>query len=647
MNFNKLKLSAKITALAVILLIIMAVLGTTAVVNMFNSNTRVKRVAYEFTTASDHATEISGLIGQMRVRANLFSATDNEIYYTGYMEHLSDLRREYDKVEAFLRNAPSIVGLRNNLPVLRENTSKFANFMEQERAGATEMATLRRNAAETGAKLTETIATIYQQLPNGSVEEREANALLLSVGATRRTMLNSWITPDTNGFGAVVQEAQKDQEGIRKLQGMNTASVARLLDEAMNLSRAYSAACESMRVLQVRRTYEISRPRSEVGAALAEMAVETAATANRNATKEAVAVYDALNSASVVMIIGLIVAIILGIVLSMVITKSIVGPVSHAINELSSGADQVTAASTEIASTSQGMASGASEQASSLEEISASLNEITAMTKQTADNARSADALVQDSVQKAKEGHDAMDRLMKAVVEIQQSSNDTAKILKDIDEIAFQTNLLALNAAVEAARAGEAGKGFAVVAEEVRNLAQRSAESAKKTATLIEMSQSASAQGVSLAEETAGSIVKIEEGSSKIAMIVKEITTAAEEQARGVSQVNQAIGNMDQVTQANAASSEELAASSEELSSQALSMNDSVDDLVGVIDGEDAKRNRARTTSQKRDNLERATKKIKAIGIAHKSPAARPAAKPAASNSHLIPFDDDNNFGGY
>jgi methyl-accepting chemotaxis protein len=343
----------------------------------------------------------------------------------------------------------------------------------------------------------------------------------------------------------------------------------------------------------------------------------------------------------IVLITGLLVAVILGIILSIFITNSIVKPINTAIDGLSSGSDQVTTASSEIASASQGMASGASEQAASLEEISSSLNEITSMTKQTADNARSADSLVGESVHKAREGREAMNRLQKAVVEIQQSSNDTAKILKDIDEIAFQTNLLALNAAVEAARAGEAGKGFAVVAEEVRNLAQRSAESAKKTAELIEMSQSSSAQGVELATETAEVIVKIEEGSGKIAMIVKEITTAAEEQARGVSQVNQAIGNMDQVTQANASSSEELAASSEELSSQAMSMNDLVGDLVGVVEGEDAKAKRASKTANKSRFETRKAPAKRTMQIAQKSSAAK------SSSNTLIPFDDDNNYGEY
>jgi len=282
-------------------------------------------------------------------------------------------------------------------------------------------------------------------------------------------------------------------------------------------------------------------------------------------------------------------ALIIGQILSVMGIRTIVKPISAAIKGLSQGSDHVRTASCEIAHASQEMASSAADEADNLTEISSSLNEMTTGTKRTADNARNAENLVKDSVQKANECQKAMSRLLDAVNEIQHSSNETAKILKDIDGIAFQTNLLALNAAVEAARAGEYGKGFAVVAEEVRNLASRSADSAQKTADLIKGSQSSSIQGVNLAKETAEAIEKITEVAAEIAVIVGEITTAAQDQARGVAQVSGAITNMDQITQANASRGKELATSAEDLNTQAFSMNDLVGDLIGVVDGEKAR----------------------------------------------------------
>src|SRR5690606_549888 len=159
---------------------------------------------------------------------------------------------------------------------------------------------------------------------------------------------------------------------------------------------------------------------------------------------------------------------------------------------------------------------------------------------------------------------------------IKGSADQTAKIVKTIDEIAFQTNLLALNAAVEAARAGDAGKGFAVVAEEVRSLAQRSAEAAKSTAELIEGSVKNAEAGVRLSDEVARQLGDIVAGAEKVSDIVAEIAAASAEQAKGIGQINGAISQINQITQQNAANSEQSAAAAEELSAQAGQLADMV-----------------------------------------------------------------------
>lgn len=252
---------------------------------------------------------------------------------------------------------------------------------------------------------------------------------------------------------------------------------------------------------------------------------------------------------------------------------------------LGNAATQVSSASAQVAQSSQSMASGATEQASSLEETSASLEEMSSMTRQNAESTGQADHLMADARAVVGRGMEAMQRMSAAIAAIKTSSDETAKIIKTIDEIAFQTNLLALNAAVEAARAGDAGKGFAVVAEEVRHLAQRSAEAAKNTTALIEGAQKNAENGVAVSQEVAAVLDQIAQSSQKVAQIIAEIATASKEQAQGIEQINGAVSQVDRVTQSNAASSEEAASASEELSAQARELEEMVASLIALVGG--------------------------------------------------------------
>jgi len=247
-----------------------------------------------------------------------------------------------------------------------------------------------------------------------------------------------------------------------------------------------------------------------------------------------------------------------------------------ALTQVAEATEQVTSASGQISAGAQSLAEGTNEQASSLEEVSSSLEEMAAMTSQNADSAADAKALSEAARASGEEANTVMVKMSEAMDRIKSSSDETAKIIKTIDEIAFQTNLLALNAAVEAARAGEAGKGFAVVAEEVRNLAQRSAEAAKVTANMIEESQRNADGGVKTAKEVGDILGQIVIGSTKVNEITAEIAAASNEQAKGIDQLNDAVAQMSKVTQQNASNSEESAGAAEELTSQAEGLKNMV-----------------------------------------------------------------------
>ncbi len=244
-----------------------------------------------------------------------------------------------------------------------------------------------------------------------------------------------------------------------------------------------------------------------------------------------------------------------------------------ALEEVRLASEQVASAGDQIAAGSQTLAEGASQQAASLEEIASSVQELSASAGQMANHAQHATNLAGESRQLVEAGRDRMTALSQAMEKIRTSSDQTARIVKTIDEIAFQTNLLALNAAVEAARAGDAGRGFAVVAEEVRALAIRSAAAARETAALIEESVQHTRSGVALNSEVTGQLAQIDAHSTTVAAVIAEIAHAGVQQRDGVNQITAAVEQLNAVTQQVAANAEESASASEELAGQSQTLN--------------------------------------------------------------------------
>jgi methyl-accepting chemotaxis protein len=330
--------------------------------------------------------------------------------------------------------------------------------------------------------------------------------------------------------------------------------------------------------------------------------------------------------------------IIIIVVLFLIATHFIAKPMNLSIDQIQEAAFHVTGAATQLNTSSHQLSEGSTEQAASIEETSATMDETSSMVQQNAENARQANDLSKSALLAAETGSSKMQGMTESMEELKKSSSEIAKIIKVIDEIAFQTNMLALNAAVEAARAGDAGQGFAVVAEEVRNLAQKSAKAANDTAEIIERNIQLSEHGAKTSDDVNISLSEIVEKVEKVNQLMNEVSVASQEQSNGVTQVTQAIGEMEKVVQQNAASAEETNASAEEMTAQAERLNEIVESLTLIVKGVKSKSSDKATASE-------------SMPVENERRSFEPKAKPVRSTeksiispNDVIPLDDDDDF---
>jgi methyl-accepting chemotaxis protein len=312
---------------------------------------------------------------------------------------------------------------------------------------------------------------------------------------------------------------------------------------------------------------------------------QLADTFNKITEQFAATTISSVNKTWAILLSGSGISILISIFLSWILVKSIVGPLSNVIEILSENSRNVDVTARELSSAAQKVAEGTSENAASLEQTGSAIEELSSMTKSNSGNSMEALKLTTMASDSAKVSGLSMEKAILAMTQIAISGNEIGKIIKTIDEIAFQTNLLALNAAVEAARAGEAGAGFAVVADEVRNLAIRSAEAAKNTASLIAKTIENINLGSDLVKKTSDNFGSLVDSVQKVSDIIREVSIASEQQTQGIGQISIAVAEMDKVTQTNASISHETASASTALTQSANDLDQNVEKLMNLING--------------------------------------------------------------
>jgi methyl-accepting chemotaxis protein len=689
--FKSMKLGSKIGMGFALLLVIAIALGGLAVVNMNGVKTTAEMLANENMPEVGLATEVE------RYSLKTMYATRGYAY-TEETAYLDTAREEFAKVKDFLAQVKAHAATFKDTELDAKAKTAEAAALEYEKlleetvtvtaAVNTEQEGLNKAAQEYMAicgvflkDQTEKLNAEITELAGASAAGTETTAGTASEKAKKvqERFVKTALTNDVIDLGNTIRvgvwkaismrdpvlftETQKHFEEVNaKLDELKAITVQEVnlkqIEECRGAGQAYNDG--------MTRFLESWLKREDLGkqrGAAADLVLTAAETASKDGmTSASTASADAsgaLSVASTVMLIGLTIAVILGITLAVFITRSITGPLQRIIEGLRGGAEQVASAANQVAQSGQGLAEGASSQAASLEESSASLEELSSMTRQNSGNAEQANGAAREARDGAVRGTQAMQTMSAVIEKIKVSSDETAKIIRTIDEIAFQTNLLALNAAVEAARAGEAGKGFAVVAEEVRNLAQRSAQAARNTSTLIEESQQNAKSGVTAAQEVGSVLSQVAGSIDKVAQLIAEVSAASREQTQGVEQINLAVSNMDQVTQSNAANAEESAAAGEELSAQARELQDMVVELTAMVKGAGAANSgyTAHTTVKHLPARNDRRPEMKP----RKSPASRIALSSGSGNSHgrsakpelvhssagsspesVIPLDDDD-----
>ena len=593
----------KITLGFAAVLALAAVLGGMAVYNM----TSVKKTAINLEKEDVPEVAVANNVERWSLKTMYemrgFAYTEETKFYDEARKNLEEVKKHLETAKKHGASSVRLARLKEaaekaetaalEYERLATETSTLTAALEKDRADAEDAAIKYMKACDDwltmeSKKLEQAVASgAKQDVLDPLVKKMEVANDIIDVG--NAIIIGTWKSQfkrDPLLFTATKKKFEDVDAKLTVLRGLKPdAEETKLIDACASAATLYKGNMEEFLTKWLRRE-DVGKNRGTAGDQVLALAKATAEMGMEDTSSATGKAASALSLASTIMVIGLALALVIGITIALVISRG----TSHSLNavatSLSEGATQVASAAGQVSSASQSLAEGSSEQAASLEETSSSLEEMASMTTRNAEAASRVKELGSQARQAGDVGLRDMAEMTSAMSAIKASSDDIAKIIKTIDEIAFQTNILALNAAVEAARAGEAGMGFAVVADEVRSLAQRCAQAARETAGKIEDAVQKSAQGATISGKVAKSLEEIVSRARQVDELAAEVAASCHEQSQGISQLNTAVTQMDAVTQGNAANAEETASASEELNAQAEAMREAVTDLLRLVDGD-------------------------------------------------------------
>lgn len=434
---------------------------------------------------------------------------------------------------------------------------------------------------ETGRAVTE-IQMAIRTLANQGLSEKEAQEQFKKIEEQR-----SYYKKQIDGYDKLRKNAEENklyQEFLTRMANAKKGNNA-FLDYAKSINRSRVTPETAGKLFDLGMSSALLKEYNDVQDANTALREYVTDFYGKEMVKQSESASMALNA---VIITAAVIGFALALILGVVIAGSISRPVNKITDNLFASSGSLEGAASQVSSSSQELSGGASELASSVEEMTSSLEELQSIIESNTKNINEAELLMRQTNEGAKGSTSKMDEMQSAMDEINGNSKKIVKIIKVIDDIAFQTNILALNAAVEAARAGDAGRGFAVVAEQVKNLAQKSAEAAKETADLIDEAIESVSKGEQRGLEVKEVLNTAVELAQKVGVLLDEINRASKEQLKGANQVTKAVSQINSVVQNTAASSEQVASAGEEMLSQSEMLKGIVEKLNSLIKGENA-----------------------------------------------------------